>query len=135
MEELSKACVVDQFIPKKKFYEKVNISNSIKEEFTDKLSRIYWRYKISEDTINIPAYYNKVTDKTITNKHKEGDLSIYKVDKDNHKVALGNVKFDLFSEEFNKVIGTYTTDVNGEIHIKNLRTGNYNVIEKNTGKW
>ena len=53
MIELPKACVVDKFIPKKTFYEKVNISNSIREEFTDKLSKIYWRYKISEDTINI----------------------------------------------------------------------------------
>ena len=53
MIELPRACVVDKFIPKKTFYEKVNISNSIKEEFTDKLSRIYWRYKIPEDTINI----------------------------------------------------------------------------------
>lgn len=92
-------------------------------------------YVLEQETINIPAYYNQITDKTITNKHKEGDLTIYKVDKDNHKIALGNVKFDLFSDEFNKVIGTYTTDVNGEIHIKNLRTGNYKVIEKNTGKW
>ena len=92
-------------------------------------------YVLSQETINIPAYYNNITDKTITNKHKEGDLTIYKVDKDNHKITLGNVEFDLFSEEFNKVIGTYITDVNGEIHIKNLRTGNYKVIEKNTGKW
>lgn len=53
MIELPKACVVDKFIPKKTFYEKVNISNSIREEFTDILSKIYWRYKISEDTINI----------------------------------------------------------------------------------
>lgn len=53
MIELPKACVVDKFIPKKTFYEKVNISSSIKEEFTEKLSKIYWRYKISEDTINI----------------------------------------------------------------------------------
>lgn len=53
MIELPKACVVDKFIPKKTFYEKVNILNSIKEEFTEKLSKIYWRYKISEDTINI----------------------------------------------------------------------------------
>lgn len=53
MIELPKACAVDKFIPKKTFYEKVNISNSIKEEFTEKLSKIYWRYKISEDTINI----------------------------------------------------------------------------------
>lgn len=53
MIELPLSCVVDKFIPKKTFYEKVNISNSIKEEFTDKLSKIYWRYKISEDTMNI----------------------------------------------------------------------------------
>lgn len=53
MIELPFSCVVDKFIPKKTFYEKVNISNSIKEEFTQKLSKIYWKYKISEDTINI----------------------------------------------------------------------------------
>lgn len=53
MIELPRACVVDKFIPKKTFYEKVNISNSIKEEFVEKLSKIYWKYKISEDTINI----------------------------------------------------------------------------------
>ena len=43
--------------------------------------------------------------------------------------------FLLYSEEFQRVIGTYTTDVNGEISIKNLRTGSYKLIEKNTGKW
>lgn len=53
MIELPLSCVVDKFIPKKTFYEKVNISNSIKEEFAQKLSKIYWKYKISEDTINI----------------------------------------------------------------------------------
>lgn len=58
MIELPKACVVDKFIPKKTFYEKVNILNSIKEEFTEKLSKIYWRYKISEDTINISKTEN-----------------------------------------------------------------------------
>ena len=52
---------------------------------------------------------------------KKGNLKIFKVDKDNHKIALGNVKFDLFSEEFQKVIGTYTTNVDGEIQINNLR--------------
>ena len=53
MIELPKVCVVDKYIPKKVFYENVDISNSIKEEFVNKLSKIYWKYKISEDTINI----------------------------------------------------------------------------------
>lgn len=68
-------------------------------------------YVIMQETINIPAYYNKITEKTLTNEHKKGNLKIYKVDKDNNKIALGNVDFDLYSEEFKKVIGTYKTSV------------------------
>lgn len=89
------------------------------------------------DTTEKQVYveYDKTTTLDITNNHKKGNLKIYKVDKDNHKVALGNVIFDLYSNEFNKVIGTYTTNVNGEIEIRDLRIGSYKLIEKNTGKW
>ena len=58
MIELPKACVVDKFLPKKLFYENVNISNSIKKEFVEKLNKIYWKYKISEDNINISKTEN-----------------------------------------------------------------------------
>jgi len=113
----------------------VAFNNLYQENYVVKEIKSNDNYVLDQETINIPAYYNKITERTITNKHKEGNLTIYKVDKDNHKIALGNVEFDLFSEEFNKVIGTYKTDVNGVINIKNLRTGNYKLIEKNTGKW
>ena len=93
------------------------------------------KYVINKATFDVNVEYNKSTTQNITNDHKKGNLKIYKVDKDNHKIALGNVQFDLYSEEFQRVVGTYTTDVNGEISIKNLRTGNYKLIEKNTGKW
>ena len=53
MINLPKNCEVNKFIPKKTFYEKVNISSSVKQAFVDKLEKIYWKYKISEDTINI----------------------------------------------------------------------------------
>ena len=92
-------------------------------------------YIISQESIDIRATYNKVTEVTLENEHKKGNLKVYKVDKDNNKVALGNVEFDLYSEEFQKVIGTYTTDVNGEIYVENLRTGDYKWIEKTTNKW
>ena len=92
-------------------------------------------YVLNTATFDVNVEYNKTTTKDITNDHKKGNLKIYKVDKDNHKIALGNVKFDLFSEEFQKVIGTYTTNVDGEITINNLRIGEYKLIEKNTGKW
>lgn len=46
-------CEVNKIISKKIFYEKLNISLSLKQEFIHKLEKIYWKYKISEDTINI----------------------------------------------------------------------------------
>ena len=78
--------------------------------------------------------YDLTVTKEITNKHKEGNLKVYKVDKDNNEIRLGNVKFDLYSVELDKVIGTYTTNVDGEIYIEKLRTGEYKLIEKNTRK-
>lgn len=79
------------------------------------------KYVLNTKEFDVNVEYNGTTTKDITNEHKKGNLKILKVDKDNHKIALGNVKFDLFSEEFQKVIGTYTTNVDGEIQINNLR--------------
>ncbi|MBR3003080.1 MAG: Cys-Gln thioester bond-forming surface protein [Clostridia bacterium] len=87
----------------------------------------------NEQTVNVE--FDKTTNVGITNEHKKGNLKIYKVDKDNKRVVLGNVEFDLFSEELQKVVGTYTTNENGEISIEGLRTGKYKVIEKRTNKW
>lgn len=53
MIELPKECIVNKFIPKKIFYERVNISNALKQEFIEKVEKITWKYKISEDTINV----------------------------------------------------------------------------------
>lgn len=92
------------------------------------------KYILNEAIFDVNVEYNQTTTKNIENEHKKGNLKIFKVDKDNHKIALGNVKFDLFSEEFQKVIGTYATNVDGEIQINNLRIGNYKLIEKNTRK-
>lgn len=58
MIELSKECIVDKFIPKKIFYEKVSLSTKLKQEFVDKIDKIYWKYKISEDTLNISKAEN-----------------------------------------------------------------------------
>lgn len=88
-----------------------------------------------ENESNVYVEYNKNTDLYIQNEHKKGNLNITKIDKDNHKIALGNVEFDLYSEEFGKVIGTYYTNADGQIYIENLRTGNYSIIEKTTNSW
>ena len=93
------------------------------------------KYILNEQQFDVDVIYNQKTELNIQNEHKKGDLKIFKVDKDNNKIGLGNVEFDLFSEEFNRVIGTYRTNVDGEITIENLRIGNYKLIEKNTNKW
>lgn len=92
-------------------------------------------YILNEANFDVNVEYNKTTTKIITNEHKKGDLKVYKIDKDNNKIGLGNVEFQLYSEEFEKVIGTYYTDENGKLEIKNLRTGNYKLIETKTNKW
>ena len=101
----------------------------IKETSTDV------NYILDEQNIKVEIKKDSVTEQIIENAHKKGNVQIYKVDKDNHKITLGNVKFELYSEEFKSVVGEYFTDVNGEIYIENLRTGNYKLIEKETGKW
>ena len=87
----------------------------------------------TEHTINVG--YDLTIEKQFTNKHKTGDLKVFKVDADNNKVSLGGVEFELYSEELDKIVGTYKTDENGEILIKDLRTGNYKLIETKTNKW
>lgn len=81
MIKLPKKCVVDKFIPKKIFYEKVNLSSSLKQEFVDKVDKIYWKYKISEDTLNISKTKNveEIEIFEITLKEKVDCKSIIKV--------------------------------------------------------
>ena len=58
MFNLPKECNVNKFIPKKTFYEKVNISKVIQQEFIDKVEKIIWKYKISEENINVSKTEN-----------------------------------------------------------------------------
>lgn len=45
---------VHKFIPKSKFFEKAVVSTKLKKEFTDKIQKIIWQYKLAEDTISVP---------------------------------------------------------------------------------
>ena len=93
------------------------------------------KYILNKSEFDVSVEYNKTAKIDIENEHKKGNIKVYKIDKDNNRVVLGNVEFDLFSHEFNKVIGTYYTDENGELQIDNLRIGDYSLIEKKTNKW
>jgi len=92
-------------------------------------------YILSTQEFTINVKYNGTYNINATNKHKQGNIQVYKVDKDNHKVVLGGIEFDLYSEEFDRIIDRYTTDQNGEVYIPNLRTGTYQLREVKTNKW
>ncbi len=53
MFKLPASCKVDKFIPKKAFYENINISTNIKNSFVSDIEKITWLYKLSPDTIGI----------------------------------------------------------------------------------
>src|SRR5699024_9607822 len=46
-------------------------------------------YILSDAEFDVNVEFDKTTTKTITNEHKKGDLTVYKVDKDNNRISLG----------------------------------------------
>lgn len=42
-------------VPKKKFYERGQVTIVVKEKFVDQVQRITWAYKLAESTINLPG--------------------------------------------------------------------------------
>lgn len=53
MLNLPQTTEVNKIIPKNKFYEKADISNSLKESFVDDIEKIVWANKLSPKTLNI----------------------------------------------------------------------------------
>lgn len=53
MIDLPRTTLFNRRIPKQKFYENLDIGATLKKSFVDEIKTIYWRNKISEDTVNI----------------------------------------------------------------------------------
>lgn len=50
--------VFNKRIPKQKFYEKLNIASSIEQQFIEEIDTIYWKNKLSPETLNISEGMN-----------------------------------------------------------------------------
>jgi len=50
---LPDSALVNRFIAKTKFYEKAAISPKLKDDFVNKIQKITWQYKLSENTLGI----------------------------------------------------------------------------------
>ena len=114
---------------------KIEIPNLYQGKYYLKETKTNENYILDENTeFSVDVVYNKTSTIDIENKHKTGNLTINKVDKDNNDFAIENVGFELYSED-SKLVGTYYTDKNGKIEIKDLRTGNYRLKEISTNEW
>lgn len=120
MFDLPKSCLVNKFIPKKTFYEKIGITNTIKDEFIHLVEKITWLYKISPDTTGV----NK-TDKVEEIQIFEINVKEKKLPKGVIKTVTRSIQYPIlfvirYKEEFCysiKVEENYYSDWNEEIDI------------------
>ena len=107
MFNLPKSTLVDKFIPKTAFYNKLNIATSVKNEFIDKIERITWKYKLSEETLGI----NK-TEEVEEIQIFEINLRVKDIPKNVLKVISKNIPYPIlfkliYNNEFCYSIGLY----------------------------
>lgn len=123
---LPKSCLVNKIIPKKKFYEQVTLSSTIKEEFINSLDKITWMYKLSPSTLNIAKTDNVEEVQVI-----ELELKINKIPNNVIRIITKTIKYPIlfiikYQNDCCYLIkiedNIYTTNWNEEINI------NYNAI-------
>ncbi len=56
--KLPNSTYVNKFVAKNKFFQKAVINSKLKQDFTDKIQKITWKYKIAENTIWINKTQN-----------------------------------------------------------------------------
>lgn len=81
MIKLPKKCEVNKFLPKKIFFEKIGISSSIKNDFTNLVEKITWLYKLSPDTIGI------------SKTEEVEEIQIFQIDIKDKKIPVNIIKF------------------------------------------
>lgn len=114
---------------------KIKFDNLYPGKYTIKEIQTNADYILEAKEHDVELEYNSNKEITIQNQRKKGGLILYKVDSENQELKLQGVKFDIYSEELKKVVGTYTTDENGKIDVQDLPTGEYKIIEKETDQW
>ncbi len=58
MLDFPKNTVFNKRIPKQKFYEKLSVSSSVEQQFVKEIDTIYWKNKLSPETLNISVGTN-----------------------------------------------------------------------------
>lgn len=88
-------------------------------------------YVLDENEVKVNLEFGEIKEVKIENEVKRGTLKIVKIDKDDEKIKLENVKFQL-KNETGEVVKEGTTDKNGELIFKDLVVGKYKLVEVET---
>lgn len=88
-------------------------------------------YVLESTPVKVKLECDQIKEIYINNSLKKGNLRVIKIDKDNHKIAIPNVEFQLFDSN-KKLVGEYKTNENGEINIECLKIGKYVLKETKT---
>lgn len=123
--QLPENAFVNKFIAKNKFYNRVSLSSKLQSEFTKKIQKITWKYKLAEDTIGI-SKTEKVTEIQIF----EIELKQQVIPKNVLKIIDKSIPYQILYiftykddiaygitlKEKNSVQNYYFTEWNQEIH-------------------
>ena len=89
------------------------------------------KYILNPIENKVTLEWGKTSSITIENDKKQGKINILKTDKENNKIRLEGVEFELYNDK-NELIKKLATDKNGEIKVDNLDIGNYILKEVKT---
>ncbi len=132
MIELPKRCYVGKFIAKKTFYDKLALSSSLKEDFTNKLERITWLYKLSSDTVGISKTDNVEEIEVFQLDLKEKKIPFNIIKAITKKIPYKILFIIKYKEDFCyaiKIEEIYNTDWNEKINIE-LNAINLEILYK-----
>ena len=108
------------------------LTNVIPQRATIEEIETQEHYILNDEKIDTTLEWGKTSAVELGNMHKKGNLSILKVDKDNNRIFLGAVEFQLLDEK-NNVVNEFKTDVNGKAYLTDVNTGIKKLREVKTG--
>ena len=102
----------------------INIEGLKTGEYVLKETLAPSQYIPLKEEVKIQINWNETTEVKIENELKKGSLKIIKIDKEENTITIPDVEFELLDSN-NNLVGKYKTDINGEIDIEGLKTGEY----------
>lgn len=88
-------------------------------------------YVLSKQEYNTEIKFNKISEITIENEKKKGQIEVYKTDEENNTIKLQGVEFEILDSN-NNIVDKIITNENGYAITKRLPVGEYYLKETKT---